>query len=149
MTDAFVPPYRCDDCGKRFKEQNGLDQHRMHAHGVLPPNRGLPCPHCKRAFRDENGLVQHIAMKHLARKPLAEARPLADGRLGCPYCASAFADQSGVYSHVRDKHRGRAHAHLRPARDDDESLADIAVEAALNRAMGIPLDPLEESLLNE
>lgn len=31
--------------------------------------------------------------------------------------------------------------------DDDESLSDIAIGPELHRAMGLPLDPLEESLL--
>lgn len=36
-----------------------------------------------------------------------------------------------------------------PAPDREPSLADIAVEAELKRLMGEPLDPLEESLLND
>jgi hypothetical protein len=40
-----------------------------------------------------------------------------------------------------------AAAAAKPAREEEESLADIAVNATLKRATGKPLDPLEESLL--
>ena len=63
----------------------------------------------------------------------------------CPYCPRSFADQSAVYQHARVKHRREKIAHLKPARksDDEESMADIAVEAEQKRSAGEPLDVME------
>lgn len=65
----------------------------------------------------------------------------------CSRCNRVFSSLQGVSQHIQTIHKGkgfRVSAH-RPERE--ESLADIAVEAHIKRAMGEPLDPLEESLL--
>jgi hypothetical protein len=62
----------------------------------------------------------------------------------CPLCPRKFADENALAQHSKFKHRVKPD---RPRRDDDESLADIAVEAEIKRSMGDGLDPLEESLL--
>jgi hypothetical protein len=83
----------------------------------------------------------------------------------CPYCkATRFRTEWARYGHARQKHCGHplrgimpeklrqqrdtnAAAQQATARDDHESLADIAISASLKRSMGEWLDPLEESLL--
>ena len=67
----------------------------------------------------------------------------------CPYCNRHFVDASAVYQHARVMHQREKTAHLNPARrsDDEESLADIAIEAEQKRAAGPPLDALERNLL--
>lgn len=89
--------------------------------------------------------------------------------LTCPYCQRSFIDADARYHHARVKHKGsptkeimpdnvkireKAHARNQRAdakrlreRDDEPSLAEIAIEATWKHAAGISLDPFEESLL--
>lgn len=67
----------------------------------------------------------------------------------CPICKKRFKRPNSVGNHARDAH-GEVVAAERVDKtedEDDRSLADIAVEAELKRAMGEPLDPLEDSLI--
>ena len=65
----------------------------------------------------------------------------------CPYCNKMLAGQDGVYSHVKAKHPQKKRAHLRPKREEEESMADIFVNAELNRAMGIKNEDWIEDML--
>jgi len=86
----------------------------------------------------------------------------------CPYCTrKPFVDADARYNHARTKHKGmplkpifpdniklREQAHARDQRaaakrerEREPSLADIAIEATIKRAMGERLDDLEMSLL--
>lgn len=72
----------------------------------------------------------------------------------CSRCGRSFRHERDLQNHIRDHHLrgGRkpdrvAHAVPVEPRDEPESMAEIAVEARLKRAMGVRLDPLEESLL--
>jgi len=68
----------------------------------------------------------------------------------CPCCRKNFHSRKACGQHMKAKHPGE---HLGPdpdkdhSKDDDMSLAEIAVEAELKRRSGLPLDPLERSLL--
>lgn len=79
----------------------------------------------------------------------------------CPVCGRAFADSSAMWQHTktkagRDREHALAHAHnphrgapkqrLLPSAQE-QSMADIAVDAEIKRLSGEPLDPLERSLL--
>lgn len=55
----------------------------------------------------------------------------------CPYCQKRFADDNGRYSHMKMKHPMMKRAHLRPAKDDEESFADLARQAEIDEAMGV------------
>lgn len=66
-------------------------------------------------------------------------------RLRCPNCPASFRDDNGLYQHIKAKHGGRGNPKRQHAHE--QSLAEIAIEASIKRAMGEPLDPLEESLL--
>lgn len=73
---------------------------------------------------------------------------MMNNKIKCPYCNRELADASGVYSHVKKKHPNKKRAHLRPDRpEQDESMADIFIEAELNRAMGIKNDDWIEDML--
>lgn len=65
----------------------------------------------------------------------------------CPHCDRFFVDQSAVTQHAKWKHGVRLHPRRRPRAEEDQSMADIAVEAHIKRLTGEDLDPLEESLL--
>lgn len=71
-------------------------------------------------------------------------------RLKCMRCGKPFNSRQGAIQHSIDKHGEELEPvpNERPAREEQEqSLADISVEAHLKRAMGEELDPLEESLI--
>lgn len=66
----------------------------------------------------------------------------------CSRCGKSFKSRKGTDMHIRDVHRGKGHRVTVIRADDGElSLADIAVDAELKRAMGEPLTDLEASLL--
>lgn len=73
----------------------------------------------------------------------------------CPYChRNNFGDENARYQHAKAAHRGKPLEAILPASikakheaDAEPSFASIAVEASLKRAMGMPLNPIEESLL--
>lgn len=69
----------------------------------------LPCPHCTRTFVDGDALWQHCLRKH----PRATKPPRPD-------------------SWCRNRRR-----RARPAEEPEPSFADLAVQAEIDRAMGI------------
>lgn len=56
----------------------------------------------------------------------------------CPLCGRQFRAAAAVSQHHGDKHPDRPSAEpmIRPRRDDEPSMADLAVEAEIARAMG-------------
>ncbi len=65
----------------------------------------------------------------------------------CPYCPKAFKTLDARYCHAKTKHKGKKIKHLRPVRDDEPSIADLMMEAQLNRSMGIKNDDWLEDML--
>lgn len=71
----------------------------------------------------------------------------------CPLCGKCFGSKQGAQMHIDQVHgEGTVKARKRPKpprpSEREMSLAEISVEARLKRAMGDPLDPLEESLID-
>lgn len=75
----------------------------------------------------------------------------------CPHCTRTLASTEALFSHVKAKHGLKAakacvpdhptmvrEAERRAAdqarRDREPSMADLVIEASLNRAMGLPVD---------
>jgi len=65
----------------------------------------------------------------------------------CSRCGKSFSSRKGAGDHIRTLHKGKGQRVSVIREDDEESLADIAIEAEIKRACGEPLDPLEESLV--
>jgi len=66
----------------------------------------------------------------------------------CSRCNRVFSSRKGCDDHILMKHKGIGERIAVPKREpDEESLADIAVNAYIKRACGEGLDPLEESLI--
>ena len=66
----------------------------------------------------------------------------------CSRCHKIFSSRAGCDMHIRDLHKGKGERIAVPKREpEEESLADISIEAELKRACGEELDPLEESLI--
>ena len=72
----------------------------------------------------------------------------------CPKCGKCFHSEKATADHIRDVHGDgpEPRKRKRPPRTErdygDMSLAEISVEARLKKLMGEPLDPLEESLVD-
>jgi|GEM_PF-6000929 len=71
----------------------------------------------------------------------------------CPRCGKCFTTKLGAQMHIDAVHgadAAKARKRPKPPKPPERemSLAEIAVEAHLKRAMGDELDPLEESLIN-
>lgn len=61
----------------------------------------------------------------------------------CSRCQDKFRTESGAQMHIDNHHKkrgGEVLAYVPPPHDDDESFADRAIAAHLDRAMGIPTD---------
>jgi uncharacterized C2H2 Zn-finger protein len=65
----------------------------------------------------------------------------------CSRCGKTFSSRKGADDHIRMLHKGKGQRVSVIREDEEESLADIAIEAEIKRACGEELDPLEESLL--
>ena len=64
----------------------------------------------------------------------------------CPKCSKRFTTTKGAIMHITDVHGGGVKPRKRDKRvtkEQEESLADISVNAFLKVAMGGELDPLE------
>lgn len=57
-------------------------------------------------------------------------------RKKCPHCERSFENRGAVYQHLKAKHGGKGKAAYVPEREP--SMADLMIEAHLNRAMGVP-----------
>ena len=65
----------------------------------------------------------------------------------CSRCGKSFSSRKGCDQHIQMLHKGKGNRVSVIRDDEEESLADIAVEAEIKRACSEPLDALEESLL--
>lgn len=66
----------------------------------------------------------------------------------CSRCGKHFRNYQAARQHIRDYHKKRG-GEVVPARqyDTEESMADLLVEAEINRAMGKPNEPWLEDML--
>lgn len=58
-------------------------------------------------------------------------------KVPCPHCGKMLSDRNGVYSHIKAKHNGKGKAAYAP-KPDEESYADRAIEAQMQRDAGTP-----------
>ncbi len=63
-------------------------------------------------------------------------------KIKCPNCPKQFQDRNAVRSHIKAKHGGKGIGAFPQQEDDDyeESFADRAIQASLDRAMGVDND---------
>ena len=68
----------------------------------------------------------------------------------CSACQRGFHTERGVRDHIRDFHKSKKGESVKkpPRADDDEpSMAELFIEAQMNRAMGIRNDDWIEDML--
>ena len=59
------------------------------------------------------------------------------GPIPCAYCTKTFKDENARWSHTKMRHPGKKNLRPPRAKDDEESFADRAVQAEIDRACGI------------
>lgn len=67
----------------------------------------------------------------------------------CSRCGKTFSSRKGCDQHIKMLHKGKGKRVTAVREEQEESLADIAINAEIKRACGEELDALEESLLND
>ncbi len=61
-------------------------------------------------------------------------------KVACPHCGKRLRGDAGVHTHIKAKHPNKSRKQFAPQSDDDESFADRAIQAEIDRACGIPTD---------
>lgn len=61
-------------------------------------------------------------------------------KLPCPHCGKRLFGKSGVRMHIKMKHGSKGIGAFKEPSDDDESFADRAIQAEIDRACGIAND---------
>lgn len=82
--------YRCDDCGKKFKDKSQLRNH-MNTHTGLKP---MQCSICQKNFAKRETLRQHL-LTHTGKRPYE-----------CDLCDKTFVQKPAVTSHRSKCHPG-------------------------------------------
>ena len=91
------------------------------------------CPHCTRQFQSGEGMFNHIKAKHGLRAAIAYGEESPDAKV----------------KHIAAKHRAKSarNAERSRRREAEPSMADLMVEAEINRAMGIRNERWIEEML--
>ena len=89
--------YKCQQCGKAFKQRQGLRLHVV-IHSV---DRPFKCEYCSKTFTQHSALVRHT-------RTHTSARPFA-----CRFCPAAFNDYSVLRRHMLGIHKLHNVAELR------------------------------------
>jgi uncharacterized Zn-finger protein len=109
-----VHPPVCPQCGKRFRDQAGLDGHfnTVHIDPTKQPHFPCPEPGCGRVFKTNYNMKAHIRSVHEDHRPfICSASSFADSNKpdlkawdGHDSCGMAFRARSTLEQHVRTQH---------------------------------------------
>lgn len=77
--------YKCDDCGKSYRQRSALSKHRRTHTGEKP----YKCDQCGKAFGQRSHLIGHQRV-HTGVKPYK-----------CKECGKGFSGRSGLVQHLR------------------------------------------------
>ncbi|XP_059619174.1 zinc finger protein 883-like [Phlebotomus argentipes] len=84
--------FKCDECGKTFKNKLGLQQHKVNSH--TPKELHLyKCPKCPRTFMHQQRFRTHSAVHAEQRNHI------------CPECGKAFPTKGRLKAHVMNMHQ--------------------------------------------
>ena len=97
LTHSQENPFRCEDCGRGFKQLINLKQHRIRKHPDASGSatfRRHPCPECDKVFLTSSELKNHRIYHDKVR------------RFPCTDCGSAFLEKRHLDRHLRRVHSG-------------------------------------------
>lgn len=72
-------PFKCDECGRQFRQKIGLTTHQMVHTGIKP----YACEQCSRSFRQKQSLQAHVSSRHLHIKDFI-----------CDLCGKEFSEKA-------------------------------------------------------
>jgi uncharacterized Zn-finger protein len=85
QTESDGRIYKCDQCGRQFRQKTTLQQHeRTHS-----DSRPYACSECSKCFRQQGHLKQHLRI-HLQEKPYS-----------CEFCKRTFRQRAILDQHLR------------------------------------------------
>ena len=123
-------PFKCEDCGQRFKIQTELTEHvrKTHITDVIDNSIKIwnSCQICQKSFADKNELELHvkthkITMRAILPKPV-DSGPISklprvqinsDLFQWCPNCDKGFTDLVSLRNHSMTQHNVNLGAQLR------------------------------------
>ena len=105
-------------CGKSFKTETGLNNHKK-THSDEKPHQ---CPHCKKAYKTLKPLRTHVYKEHQEEYQQSEEslkleqsetedlrkdennNQSDETRHACPYCEKTYKYQKTLQNHIKEKH---------------------------------------------
>lgn len=124
-----------------FPFRRVLQHVRRREHGAFRLMPDLP------GLRDHNGLLltKDGSVTHASQHAKEASLRDVNKRFLCGACRSRFSTKAGCMDHIRSKHQRTANVLVFEAVDevvidDEPSMADLAVEAEIDRKMGVSND---------
>ncbi|GAB0094665.1 hypothetical protein DMENIID0001_099870 [Sergentomyia squamirostris] len=85
--------FKCDECGKSFKNKEGLRFHKSNSHTPAELHK-YKCTVCGKTFMSLKRFKKHKYV-HISEEEKSHI---------CPHCSKAFAYESNLSSHIRHMH---------------------------------------------